>query len=67
MERGDEGQVDTGFVVRELSPLSFVALPPSGRRMGLRLVVLQSMGSQRVGHDQVTEQQQQIYNKLFKS
>ena len=67
MERGDEGQVDTGFVVRELRPLSFVALPPSGRRMGLRLVVLQSMGSQRVGHDQVTEQQQQIYNKLFKS
>ena len=67
MERGDEGQVDTGFVVRELSSLSFVALPPSGRRMGLRLVVLQSMGSQRVGHDQVTEQQQQKYNKLLKS
>ena len=34
VERGDEGQVDTGFVVRELSPLSFVALPPSCRRMG---------------------------------
>ena len=62
MERGDEGQVDTGFVL-----CSFVALPPSGRRMGLRLVVLQSMGSQRVGHNQVTEQQQQKYNKLFKS
>ena len=67
MERGDEGQVDTGFVVRELSPLSFVALPPSCRRIGLRLMVLKSMGSQRVGHDRATEQQQQIYNKLFKS